>query len=147
MSFFTSYHPHLSLGWPHTDSDQPDDLTAILYLNKYWKKEWAGETAFFEAQEIAFSLLPRYGRIVVFNSSMEHAARSVGRLCPADRVIIVFKARPLVDTYQPKKPTDQGDGDGVPTAQAGDGDTPGPQLGEEVLIEEEDAYPENDLVL
>lgn len=79
-------------GYPHTDSHINSDMTAILYLNKQWKPEWAGETVFFDDEdEILQAVLPRYNRLVVFPSAMPHVARSVSRICNRLRVVFVLK--------------------------------------------------------
>lgn len=79
-------------GYPHTDSHIDSDMTAVLYLNKEWKPEWAGETVFFdEEDEILQAVLPKYNRLVVFPSAMLHVARSVSRICNHLRVVFVLK--------------------------------------------------------
>ena len=90
---YANSHTYGVEGYPHCDSTYDQDLTAILYLNTVWKREWAGETAFFMDDEVISSILPKYGRLVVFNSSLSHVARSVSRICPEGRTVLVFKAR------------------------------------------------------
>ncbi len=82
-------------GYVHKDSDAPEDLTAIVYINKKWNVNWAGETALFnESGEIIRAVMPKWGRIVVFPSDMNHVGRAVSRICPHLRTVLVFKARP-----------------------------------------------------
>ena len=46
-------------GWPHTDTDRGEELTAVLYLAGFWKPEWCGETVVFnERGDIAAAVLP-----------------------------------------------------------------------------------------
>lgn len=81
-------------GYPHTDSKIESDLTCILYINKHWRPEWAGETVFFDADdEIETAVLPKFNRLVVFPSAMLHAARSVSRICSDLRMVFVLKVR------------------------------------------------------
>ena len=66
--------------------------TALVYLNREWKAEWAGETVFFDADnEISGAVLPRPGRVVIAARDAPHAGRSVSRICPTDRRVLVFK--------------------------------------------------------
>ncbi len=82
-------------GYIHSDSDVTEDITAIMYLNKQWNPNWAGETAFFDdSGEIVRSVIPKYGRLVTFPSRMRHVGRAVSRICPQLRTVLVFKARP-----------------------------------------------------
>lgn len=78
--------------------------TVLVYLNPQWDMDWAGETVFYgEDGEIHYSVLPRYGRTVVFDSTMLHAARPVSRACPENRMVLVFKtAAPTEDGLESK---------------------------------------------
>jgi hypothetical protein len=80
-------------GYVHTDSDVDTDRTVLIYLNKEWDRDWAGETVFFNDSEIIESILPKYGRVVVFPSNTPHVARSVSRKCTKDRRILTIKAK------------------------------------------------------
>lgn len=66
--------------------------TIILYLNKEWNKDWAGETVIFDDnEEIECSILPKYLRVLSFDSLKFHSARPLSRLCPDLRKVLVFK--------------------------------------------------------
>ena len=66
--------------------------TAVLYLNDTWNIDWAGETVMFNNDgDITASVMPKYGRIFIFNSNILHGARPVSRSCTALRKVIVFK--------------------------------------------------------
>lgn len=67
--------------------------TAIIYLNKDWDINWAGETVLFDKseKEIAASILPKFGRVLVFDSRTLHAARPISRICNELRSVLVFK--------------------------------------------------------
>lgn len=75
----------------HTDTDVDGDETAILYLNKDWKLEWAGETVIFKDDDIERSVLPKAGRVLTFPSNQLHCARSVSKTCDELRMVLVFK--------------------------------------------------------
>jgi Rps23 Pro-64 3,4-dihydroxylase Tpa1-like proline 4-hydroxylase len=81
-------------GYPHTDSRKPGNYTTVIYINPQWKPEWAGETVFInDLGDIAYAVLPRPGRAVIFDGRIVHSARAVTRLCPALRVTLMFKTR------------------------------------------------------
>jgi hypothetical protein len=66
--------------------------TIIVYLNEQWDIDWAGETVVFDQSlEIEKSVLPKYGRVFVFDSNKLHAARPVSRACTDLRSVLVFK--------------------------------------------------------
>ncbi len=83
-------------GYIHQDSQAPEDMTAILFLNKVWNANWAGETAIFDSNtgEIIRSVLPKWRRLLIFPANMHHVGRGVSRICPHLRNVVVFKARP-----------------------------------------------------
>jgi Rps23 Pro-64 3,4-dihydroxylase Tpa1-like proline 4-hydroxylase len=72
-------------------SDKNTTVTSILYLNKDWEENWQGETMFYD-QEIAYAVLPKYGRLVIFDGDISHAARPPSRLCFKKRINHVVKA-------------------------------------------------------
>lgn len=81
-------------GYPHVDSRKPGNYTTIIYVNPIWKPEWAGETVFLnDLGDIAHAVLPKPGRIVIFDGRITHAARGLTRICPAMRVTLMFKTR------------------------------------------------------
>jgi hypothetical protein len=71
--------------------------TAILYLNPEWNRDWAGETVLYnDKDDVELSILPKEGRLFIFDSSKAHAARPVSRICKVLRSVLVFK------TFDPK---------------------------------------------
>jgi hypothetical protein len=81
-------------GYFHTDSARDDDRTAIIYMVDQWDPDWAGETAFLDAQgDLWKSVLPRRNRAIIFPSNIQHVARSVSRKCVALRKTLIFKTR------------------------------------------------------
>ena len=87
-------------GYAHVDDIWVDEqygvgssgTTIIVYLNETWDIDWAGETVIFDSnKEIETSLLPKYGRVLSFESNKLHAARPVSRACQSLRKVLVFK--------------------------------------------------------
>lgn len=91
---YANAHTYGVEGYPHVDSRRSGNFTAILYINPIWKPEWAGETVFFdEHQDIAQSVMPKPGRLIIFDNRIMHAARGVTRICPSIRVTLMFKTK------------------------------------------------------
>lgn len=66
--------------------------TALVYCNPEWKVNWGGETLVFdEHHEIVAAVTPKPGRIVTIDGDPLHVGRSVTRICPTDRRVLVFK--------------------------------------------------------
>lgn len=86
-------------GHPHRDCAADDFLeyTVITYLNEEWKPEWGGETVVFNemCDNVDFACLPKLGRVMLFPSYRLHAGRSVSRLFPGLRMVLVCKILPL----------------------------------------------------
>lgn len=92
---YANQHTYGTEGWPHTDCERPGEISVVLYLNREWKKEWAGETVVFDADgDIERAVLPRWNRVVIFPSDRLHVARGVSRICPHARTVLVMKVRP-----------------------------------------------------
>lgn len=74
----------------HTDFTLPNKLglskTALIYCNKEWDIDWGGETIFMDKltkdAEIIKSIIPKPGRLVIFDSEIPHAARMPNILYP-----------------------------------------------------------------
>jgi SM-20-related protein len=82
-------------GYIHKDSDATNEMTAIIYINKGWNANWAGETSIFDEKgEVIRAVLPKWRRLLVFPANSSHVGRAVSRICPQLRTVIVFKARP-----------------------------------------------------
>jgi SM-20-related protein len=96
------YHPYraytnvASYGdmlFTHTDC-LPDqhDLTALWYLCASWDVEWGGETMFFdECDDVACAVIPKPGRLVVFDGAIKHVGRPPNRICYAPRYTFAIK--------------------------------------------------------
>jgi hypothetical protein len=100
MRVYVNGYTYGTDGYAHVDDSAIDVLhgkqalseTAIVYLNKEWDINWCGETVLFDDdKEIAASILPKHGRVLVFNSDVLHAARPLSRICNVLRTVLVFK--------------------------------------------------------
>jgi hypothetical protein len=88
---YTNSHTFGVEGYPHTDSKRDADKTLVIYMNKHWQRDWGGETTIYHGDEIAHAELPKYNRGLIFSGSDWHSARAVTRICPAQRITLMFK--------------------------------------------------------
>ena len=77
----------------HVDSEQPGHFTVLYYANEEWDARWSGETVFYSpaCDEIVKAVLPRPGRIAVFDARVPHVAREPNRIAPVVRYTIAIK--------------------------------------------------------
>jgi SM-20-related protein len=90
---YTNVASYGDMLFSHTDC-LPDqkDLTALWYLCERWDLEWGGETLFFDAgDEVACAILPRPGRLVIFDGAIKHVGRPPNRICYAPRYTFAIK--------------------------------------------------------
>lgn len=83
-------------GRPHRDVSDSNNRahhhTALVYCNKEWDVTWAGETLVFDDHgEITAAVMPKPGRVMKIAGDPLHVGRSVSRICPTDRRVLVFK--------------------------------------------------------
>jgi len=91
---YTNSHTFGVEGYPHTDSKRAVDHTIVIYMNKEWRREWGGETTVYNGDDIQHAELPKYNRGIIFPGVAVHQARGVTRVCPAQRVTLMFKFAP-----------------------------------------------------
>jgi len=91
---YTNSHTYGVEGYPHTDSRRSVDHTIVIYMNKEWRREWGGETTVYNGNDIQHAELPKYNRGLIFPGAAVHQARSVTRICPAQRITLMFKFAP-----------------------------------------------------
>ncbi len=77
----------------HVDHDGPGHYTVLYYANEEWQARWSGETVFYtpDCSEIVKAVLPKPGRIAVFDARVPHVAREPNRLAPVVRYTIAMK--------------------------------------------------------
>ena len=77
----------------HVDHDVEGNYTVLYYANLEWRAEWSGETVFYTPQrdEIVRAVLPKPGRIAVFDGRVPHVAREPNRIAPVVRYTVAMK--------------------------------------------------------
>lgn len=74
-------------------------LTALLFGNNEWDINWGSETIFTSNTnhdcEIVKSVIPKPGRLIVFDSMIPHTGRVPSSLYPHYRYSVVFNLNPI----------------------------------------------------
>ena len=73
--------------------DGSNIYTLIHFINFEWNINWFGETIFLnnDFTEIMKSIMLKPGRIILFDGSIPHSARTTSKICPYPRYNIVTK--------------------------------------------------------
>jgi hypothetical protein len=72
-------------------------ITAIMFLNPVWKREWGGELLFFDrAREALHCVAPKPGRLALFPSNSLHKGGIPSRLYYDKRraLVVMFAVKP-----------------------------------------------------
>lgn len=90
---YSNRHTYGTEGYIHVDTTREEDHTCVIYMNKTWEANWGGETSFYnqDKTEITLSVLPKFGRMVLFKGTVPHCARGLTRICPDVRTTLMFK--------------------------------------------------------
>jgi hypothetical protein len=91
---YANSHTYGVEGYPHTDSRRDADNTLVVYMNPIWRRDWGGETMVYDGYNIVHAELPKYNRGLLFPGAQMHQARAVTRICPAQRITLMFKYCP-----------------------------------------------------
>lgn len=93
--------------FPHEDSLSTGSTTVILYLCENWNLYWGGQTVFFDQEFVANnpshdmfynadvikSVLPKYNRMVLFDSHIMHAVTPLSKSFKGLRKTLMFKLK------------------------------------------------------
>jgi len=94
---YASANPYGTVHESHVDYNEDfsskGGITVMYYLNNLWNFNFAGETVFYNKnnQDILKSIIPKPGRITVFDGTIEHCAREVRRDLNDLRMVLTFK--------------------------------------------------------
>ena len=88
---YTNSHTFGVEGYPHTDSRRSGDDTMVIYMTKHWQRDWGGETMIYSGNTVLHAELPEYNNAVIFPGDHYHTARGVTRICPSQRITLMFK--------------------------------------------------------
>jgi hypothetical protein len=91
---YASASPYGTVHETHTDVvGFQKSLTVMYYLNSTWDSHYGGETVFFDdlKKEIIKSIIPKPGRVIIFDGGYQHSARETIRNFNDLRLVITFK--------------------------------------------------------
>ena len=97
---YASANPYGTVHESHTDWEKEvTGITIMYYLNNTWDLKFAGETVFYDKnnQDILKSIIPKPGRIIIFDGNIEHCARDVRRDLNDLRMVLTFKYKLSID--------------------------------------------------
>ncbi|MDJ0626708.1 MAG: hypothetical protein QNJ44_00500 [Rhodobacter sp.] len=75
----------------HRDSNERGAYSALYYANEHWDQSWFSETVFYAAGEPVVAVSVRPGRLVLFDSRIEHRAGVPSMNCPAQRFTLSLR--------------------------------------------------------
>jgi hypothetical protein len=86
---YVNFNLYGEVHYPHIDG--LGCITALYCANAQWNVLWQGETCFFENSEPAYVIVPKPGRLTVFDGGISHRGSPPARDCWEPRLNIVFK--------------------------------------------------------
>ena len=82
----------------HVDAHFENCFSVMFYATMHWPKEFDGETVFYTPDdEIYSAILPKPGRVVLFNGVMPHIGRPTNPKLNGRRITVVWKMGPKED--------------------------------------------------
>ena len=94
---YASANPYGTVHESHKDYeiDSNGGITVMYYLNDNWDLSLGGETVFYDTNnyDIQKSVIPKPGRVVIFDGLIEHCARDTMRSFNDLRMVLTFKYR------------------------------------------------------
>jgi hypothetical protein len=86
---YVNYNLYGELHLPHVDA--AFGITALYCANLEWRRDWQGETVFYDGDEPTHVVLPRPGRVLLFDAALRHRGSPPSRDCYEPRINIAFK--------------------------------------------------------
>lgn len=67
--------------------------TVVVFCNSHWASAWGGELMFYtnDKADLIKSVMPKPGRIVIFDGEIPHSAKAPNMSCAELRVTLAFK--------------------------------------------------------
>lgn len=75
----------------HRDSNEKGAFSTLYYANDVWESDWHGETVFCQAGEPIVSISVYPGRLVLFDSRIQHRAGVPAMNCRAQRLTLSLR--------------------------------------------------------
>ena len=104
---YASANPYGTVHESHRDYDINSNggITVMYYLNNSWDLSLGGETVFYDINkyDIQKSVIPKPGRVVIFDGLIEHCARDTTRNFNDLRISIVYRGRCFNSSFEAKQ--------------------------------------------
>lgn len=84
---------HGDSSWLHTDTDNGDNWTAILFMNEYWDINWHGHFIMVKNNEVLKAFSPNPGKFILFKNSILHGASPVSREAQFPRIALAIQCK------------------------------------------------------
>jgi Rps23 Pro-64 3,4-dihydroxylase Tpa1-like proline 4-hydroxylase len=92
-NFYINHYPQMSYSNRHTDSSFSGCLTILIFCNKYWDETWGGELKIYRENSSVHQVIDFIpGRILVFDSQIEHKVMPLTPFAQSDRFTLAIKA-------------------------------------------------------
>lgn len=76
----------------HSDSSDQNDLTILVFCNKYWEETWGGEIMFYDDNSVCHRVVEfRPRRVLMFDSRLAHKVLPLTQSARKDRYTIAIK--------------------------------------------------------
>lgn len=75
------------------DSEISNAKTLLIYMNYEWKPEWGGHTVIEKSEGEYVSILPKPGKAILFDGTLNHVGLEPTIHCNTMRVTVVYKMR------------------------------------------------------
>jgi hypothetical protein len=75
----------------HIDNVIGDGITSLYFANAHWPSEWQGEITFYQDGEPRYVVVPKPGRLVIFDGGVVHRGGVPAKRCEEMRYTIALK--------------------------------------------------------
>ena len=90
---YINHYWHHTQSPSHTDSSFDNTITILIFCNNHWQENWGGEIKFYNESsksDLTFDFKP--GRVVVFDSRLEHKVLPISLEAKKPRFSLAMKA-------------------------------------------------------
>lgn len=105
-NYYLNHYSHFTSTARHTDSSFDNTFTILIFCNKYWEESWGGELKIYSGEKKYNKIIDFVpGRIVVFDSKIEHKVLPLTMSAKKDRFTLAMKCsnfeglNALIDMY------------------------------------------------
>lgn len=97
--YYINHYSQMSYVSRHTDENIDGCVTILIFCNKYWEEYWGGELKIYDNENDSVNKIVDFvpGRIIIFDSKIEHKVLPLSPICKSDRFSLAIKAYTNVD--------------------------------------------------